>query len=129
MSINLMERAAARLDQRHRGWASSPVVYSRGLAQCELQASIGSTAFNRTDASGLAITDEHRDFIVAAADLVLAGERIEPAAGDQVRQIIAGAVHVFEVMAPAGEPVFRYSDPSRITLRIHSKRIDTETEA
>ena len=30
---------------------------------------------------------------------------------------------LYEVMAPGGEPPFRYSDPYRRTLRIHTKHV------
>jgi len=30
------------------------------------------------------------------------------------------------VMAPGKEPAWRYSDPYRKTLRIHTKHVDTE---
>jgi hypothetical protein len=35
-------------------------------------------------------------------------------------------VFVFEVNAPGGQPPFRYSDPYRRVLRIHTKHIATE---
>jgi hypothetical protein len=46
------------------------------------------------------------------------GERHGEADGDQV--------FVYEVLAPGGEPPWRYSDPYRRTLRIHTKHVGTE---
>ena len=35
-------------------------------------------------------------------------------------------VFVYEVLAPGNEPHYRYSDPFRQVLRIHSKHVGTE---
>ena len=47
-------------------------------------------------------------------------------AGDQVRETAGTNVFVYEVNAPGGQPPFRYSDPYRRVLRIHTKHIATE---
>jgi hypothetical protein len=43
-----------------------------------------------------------------------------------VLETVGAAVLVYEVNAPGGEPPFRFSDPDRRTLRIHTKHIGTE---
>ena len=63
------------------------------------------------------------------ADLDLGAGPILPRAGDQVRETVGGvgeSVFVYEVNAPGGQPPFRYSDPYRRVLRIHTKHIATE---
>jgi len=126
---NLMERAARRFASRRTGVLSSSVVYSRGDKSCTVSAAMAATKFTRTDEGGLNLSDEHRSFIIAAADLVFDGESatFEPAAGDQVRQTIGSVVEVYEVMAPAGEPVWAWHDRFGIERVIHAKRIDQES--
>jgi hypothetical protein len=68
----------------------------------------------------------NRDFLVAAADLVLGGNEIEPQAGDKIRETVDGTTYVYEVMAPKGEPVWRWADGCRVLRRIHSKQVGTE---
>jgi hypothetical protein len=58
-----------------------------------------------------------RDFLIRADLLVIAGNRITPERGDTV----VDDGKVYEVMAPAGEPPWRVSDPFGHMLRIHAK--------
>ena len=69
---------------------------------------------------------ESRDFLVLAADLVLAGKAELPRAGDRIRETDGGQIFLYEVMAPGGEPPWRYSDPYRRALRIHTKFVGME---
>lgn len=124
---DLLDRGAAFLeDQRHRHM-SRAVVYQRGTDAKELQATIGKTEFEQADDAGLIHRTESRDFLVRAADLDFGAGPILPRAGDQVRETVGTSVFVYEVNAPGGQPPFRYSDPYRRTLRIHTKHISTET--
>jgi len=124
---DLLDRGSAFLDdQRHRHM-SRTVVYQRGPDTKELQATIGKTEFEQADDAGLIHRTESRDFLVRAADLDLGSGPILPRAGDQVRETVGTSVFVYEVNAPGGQPPFRYSDPYRRTLRIHTKHIGTET--
>ncbi len=64
-----------------------------------------------------------RDYLVLTADLVIAGQAILPEIGDRIDEVSGGKIHKHEVLAaPTGE-VFRYADPFRIQLRIHTKEI------
>jgi len=127
---DMLDRGAAFLEsQRHQHMTRS-VVYRRGTDEKEVQATIGKTDFEQADDSGLIHRVESRDFLVRTADLDLGAGLILPRAGDQVRETvgtIAGSVFVYEVNAPGGQPPFRYSDPYRRTLRIHTKYIGTES--
>jgi hypothetical protein len=124
---DLLDRGSAFLeDQRHRHM-SRTVVYQRGSDAKELQATIGKTEFEQADEAGLIHRTESRDFLVRTADLDIGSGLILPRAGDQVRETVGTSVFVYEVNAPGGQPPFRYSDPYRRTLRIHTKHIGTET--
>ncbi len=123
---DLLEQGSAFLDdQRHRHMART-VVYRRGTGEVELSATIGRTVFEQADDRGLISRIESRDFLVRTADLVLSGAPVLPKAGDLVREPQDGKIFVYEVMAPGGEPPFRYSNPYRRTLRIHTKHTATE---
>ena len=127
---DLLDRGAAFLDaQRHRHF-SRPVLYRRGTDEKEVQATIGKTEFEQVDdvgGAGLIHRVESRDFLVRTGDLDLGAGPILPRAGDQVRETVGTSVFVYEVNAPGGQPPWRYSDPYRRVLRIHTKHIGTET--
>lgn len=123
---DLLEQGAAFLDdQRHRHM-SRPVVYRRGTDAKEVQATIGRTQFEQADEAGLIHRTESRDFLIRTADLDLGAGSIQPKAGDQVREQVGTQVLVYEVNAPGGQPPWRYSDPYRRVLRVHTKFVSAE---
>jgi len=123
---DLLEEGAAFLeDQRHRHM-SRAVTYQRGAQSKELLATIGRTEFEQADDAGLIHRTQSRDFLIRTADLDLGAGPTLPLAGDRVRETVDGTVFVYEVNAPGGQPPWRYSDPFRKTLRIHTKHVDTE---
>ena len=130
---DLLDRGAAFLDAQRHQHLSRPVLYrvgGRGTDEKEVQATIGKTEFEQADDAGLIHRVESRDFLVRTEDLDLGAGPILPRAGDQVRETVGVGgtnVFVYEVNAPGGQPPFRYSDPYRRTLRIHTKYIGTET--
>jgi len=123
---DLLDRGAAFLDAQRHKHLSRPVLYRRGTDQKEVQATIGKTEFEQADDAGLIHRVESRDFLVRTEDLDLGAGPILPRAGDQVRETVGLSVFVYEVNAPGGQPPFRYSDPYRKVLRIHTKHIATE---
>ncbi|MGD9688368.1 MAG: hypothetical protein AB7K52_04625 [Phycisphaerales bacterium] len=124
---DLLDRGSAFLDdQRHRH-LSRTVLYRRGAEEKEVQATIGKTEFEQADDAGLIHRVESRDFLIRAADLDLGAGPTLPRAGDQVRETSGTQVFVYEVNAPGGQPPFRYSDPYRRVLRVHTKHTGTET--
>ena len=114
---DLLDQGSAFLDDQRHKHMSRTVVYKRGAEAKEVLATIGRTEFEQADDAGLIHRMESRDFLVRTADLDLGAGPILPRAGDQV----------YEVNAPGGQPPFRYSDPYRRVLRIHTKHIGTET--
>jgi hypothetical protein len=123
---DLLEQGAAFLDdQRHRHM-SRAVVYRRGADAKEVQATIGRTEFEQADEAGLIHRTESRDFLIRAADLDLGAGPIQPKAGDQVREQVGTQVLVYEVNAPGGQPPWRYSDPYRRVMRVHTKFVGAE---
>ena len=110
--------------QRHKHLAHL-VAYCRGAETVLLLATVGQTSFEVEREFGLEKV-ESRDFLVRTQDLVLGDQQVEPRRGDRVKEAVGNEMAVFEVMAPGDEPPWRYSDPGRQTLRIHTKQVDTE---
>ena len=124
---DLLDRGSAFLDDQRHKHMSRTVVYQRGAEAKEVLATIGRTEFEQADDAGLIHRVESRDFLVRTADMDLGSGLTLPRAGDQVRETVGTQVFVYEVNAPGGQPPFRYSDPFRRVLRIHTKHIGTET--
>jgi hypothetical protein len=124
---DLLDRGSAFLDDQRHKHMSRTVVYQRGAEAKEVLATIGRTEFEQADDAGLIHRVESRDFLVRAADMDLGSGPTLPRAGDLVRETVGTQVFVYEVNAPGGQPPFRYSDPYRRVLRIHTKHIGTET--
>jgi hypothetical protein len=103
--------------------ASVDVVYERGAEQVPVKATIGKTEFELDDGSGVVVRIQSRDYLIPAADLQLSGSPTLPVAGDRIRETQGDKTFVYEVMAPGNEPHYRYSDPFRKLLRIHSKHV------
>jgi hypothetical protein len=122
---DLLAKGSEMLDRTRRAHLSRTVVYRRGDESVEIEATVGSTAFDRTDEYGVVYRIESRDYLVAAAALVLAGEAVTPKAGDRITETGEARVHEYEVMSPGAAPAWRYSDPQRRTLRIHTKFVRT----
>jgi hypothetical protein len=111
-------------DQRHRHLTTT-VTYRRDSQSVQVQATVGQTVFRIDGDLGATIRHVRRDYLVRAADLVLPPDTAPslPQRGDRILEA-SGGVH--EVMGPGGgEPDWRFSDPQRLTLRIHTKEIAT----
>ena len=127
---DLLQKGLAWLDDQRHAHMTQTVLYVRDAENAsytvELLATIGRTEFEQADEFGVIHKLQSRDFLIRAADLVLNSELTLPKPGDRVRETVGAQTFVYEVMAPGGEPPWRYSDPYRKTLRIHTKHIGTE---
>jgi len=124
--MDLLERGSAWLEDQRQRHMTRMVTYQRGGDSVEMAATIGRTEFEQADEFGAIRKIESRDYLVLTTDLVLAGVQTPPKAGDRIRETDAAKTFVYEVMAPGNDPPFRYSDPYRRTLRIHTKHVATE---
>ena len=130
---DLLEQGMTFLDEKRHEHMTRTVVYERdgvGGSTVEVQATLGETTFEQADDFGIVQKIESRDFIVRTVDLVLNDQPALPKSGDRIRDTDGEQVFIYEVSAPGtsgGEPPFRYSDPYRKALRIHTKHIATET--
>ena len=114
---DLLATASAWLDGRRRSHLSGMVTYRRGALWAEVRATVGRTTFQTTDDYGAVQEWQSRDYLILAADLADIGL---PQAGDTIVEADGAA---YEVLAPGGEPAWRWSDPYGRTLRIHTKQV------
>lgn len=120
---NLLKTGAEWLEGRRRAHMTSAVTYSRGANSVSVQATIGRTRFDVQRESGVHVKEETRDYIISVQDLVLAGQSVEPQAGDRIVEDAASSL-VYEVMPAEGtEQAWRFSDEFRIAYRIHAKLV------
>jgi hypothetical protein len=123
---DLLDKGSAWLEGQRKKHATRDVTYRRGAEQVVVKATIGRTLFEQDDGAGVIVRMQVRDYLIDAADLVLAGDVTLPAKGDRIEEIDGGKKHTHEVLPLGGEQHWRYSDPYRRTLRIHTKLIETE---
>ena len=113
--MGLLEDAATWLNDRRQECLSVLIEYRfRSGVSVELNASVGRTLFRAENEYGVTIRVESRDFLVSVENLP-----DEPQRGDRI--VYAG--RVYEVLAPNGEPVWRWSGSQHVTRRIHTKEI------
>ncbi len=123
---DMLEQGATWLDDQRHQHMTRTVSYARGASTVEVQATIGRTVFEQADEYGIVTKTESRDYLIRTTDLVLDGQPTLPKRGDQIRETDGETTFVYEVLSPGDEPVFRYADPYRKALRIHTKHIATE---
>ena len=114
---DLLRQGSQWLGQMQSQYCSSPVTYRRDQESHEVNATFGRTEYEVEDEYGLRVGAQVTDFLISAEVFPFD----EPEAGDQ---IVADGV-VFEVMNLAGKGHWRWSDPHRQTMRIHTKEVGT----
>ena len=122
---NKFATAATWLASQRKSHLSSPVVYRRGLAQVDKLSATKTAQQVEHDGEVNDIDEEleSADWIISTADLVLDDAVTLPASGDLIKETAGGVTYIWQVMAIAGEPCFRYCDSARVSLRIHTKLI------
>ena len=125
---DLLQTGSDWLLDQQKAHCSKAVTYQRpGHTAIQVQATIGRSTFEIQDDHGVVEEVEARDFLIQAADLEEGvGCFILPEAGDLIKEVLAGETVVFEVTAVGDEPPWRYSDPYRKTVRVHTKQVDVQ---
>lgn len=130
---DLIRAGAKMLNRVQREHCAQEITYQRGSDSVTLATTIGSSSGFSTREYGVREPWFARDYLIAVADLVLDGDRVEPQRGDRIvetfldedDEVLATLTH--EVLAPSEEePAWRYSDEHRIRYRIHTKQVATE---
>lgn len=120
---NLLATGATALAGWIKDHASVSVVYARsGTGSVTVSATQGQTSFEQTDAEGFGVRIDTRDYIVTAADLVI-GSAITPERGDTITETDGSLSRVHTVLGVGSEPCYRWCDPARKMIRIHTKQI------
>lgn len=124
---DILRTTSSWLEAKRHAIATSEVVYRRDDLAVTLQATIGRTEYQQDDGAGVLTRAESRDFLIRALDLVLDGFPALPEIGDRIEERHGGTTFTYEVL-PVGsmQPHYRYSDPFRATLRIHTKLVGEE---
>lgn len=122
-----LQRAHEWLESKRDTHATRSVTYTDGVNSVVVSATVGATSFDQLDEYRVVQKIQSHDFLILAADLILAYVVVLPNAGDQIRELRGGKTLVYEVMALSGtDRPWRYSDSHRRTLRVHTKHVDTE---
>jgi len=114
---DLLRQGNQWLQQQRTAHCSSQVTYRRDATEILVDATFGRTEYEVEDDYGLRVGAQVTDFLILATDFTPTFG--EPEAGDQ---IIADGM-VYEVMSLAGQGHWRWSDPYRTTMRIHTKEV------
>ena len=115
----MIEDAINSLREAQESILSHRVAYMRGSEGGIARGTIGRTVFRTTNEYGSWVRIETRDVIFRKGELAL-----EPQVGDII--IFDGAE--YEVLAPQGESVWRWSDPYRTAMRVHTKLVGEEAK-
>lgn len=115
----MLGNAIAWLERQRHTFLTTEVTYSRGEGSVTLLATVGKTLFKGEDQYGRLVYYTSRDYLVRSTDLVIGESQVIPEVGDHITD---GAC-TYEVLAPNGEPHWRWSDVNQGTMRIHTKEV------
>lgn len=121
----LSERGRDALTRAQKVAAGASVTYTRkaDASAVTLTAIEAETTVHSGELPGRVQVGE-RDYILAVADLMVAGAEVKPQIGDRIAQTLNGSACVFEVMDPwPGEACWRYSSQWRSRYRVHTKKV------
>lgn len=120
---DLLDQGLAWLDGQRERFLTRAVRYRRGVQELTVNATIGRTVFRLDSGLGVSQRLETRDYLIGAGQLAVLGQ---PKPGDRIIEDRGDQRHTAEVLAPGGEPSWRWSDNDRRTYRIHTKHLSTE---
>jgi len=114
----VLRKALAALRASEERWFGETVTYVPfGGGGYPVVAVPGRTVFRQQNEYGAYVRTETRDFVVKREHLAA-----EPQKGDEIEY----AGRRYEVLAPGGEPAWRWSDPAHTAYRIHTKLTEGE---
>ena len=125
--IDLLQKASEWLENKRTKYATCVVTYARGSQTAQVPATVGKTVFEVDEGFNILLRYEARDFLILTVDLVLGGIKTLPQKGDRIYETQDDTIYTYEVLAPGKEPCWRFSDPWRKTLRIHTKQTAAQT--
>ena len=123
----MLHRGQAWLAENLTKHASQDVVYQREDVSVVLSATIGKSEYEQDDGDGVITRAQVRDFLISTKDLLQSPIGTWPRRGDRIIETDGKITFVYELMSIGNEPPWRYSDPFRIKLRIHTKLVSQES--
>lgn len=121
---NMLANGVSRLQDLLQSHAATAITYRRGRVSLSFNATRGQSTFTDQDDMGI-VTVVTSDFLFPVSllqTLDATASLVEPKAGDVIEVSGQG---LYEVLGNDNEPPFRYSDPARTQLRVHTKQIST----
>lgn len=121
----MWKAAGKALEIALQAHAAGAVTYSRGANTVTLRAAPGRTLYERETAAGIIETVESKDFLFKTSELILGGSQTLPQRGDKLTEsdTETGKVYTYEVTGPGTEAVYRFADPMRRVIRLHTKQV------
>jgi len=108
--------------------AAVSVTYRRGSDETAgITAIVGRTEFEATDDEGGVLRSQSRDYLIAPADLVIDGSQTLPNVGDKILETVGSETHLYEVLTLGVEGHWRWSDPFRTLMRIHTRQVEVQS--
>lgn len=124
---DVLQSGMSFLASQMKSYAGQTVTYTPlGSTAITLTATVGSSILKLSDEYGnVQIYRTERDYLIAQADLVQGVTVVIPQKGDRITHIEGSKTNIYEVQAPTGEPVWRWSDSYRYRRRIHTKLVSS----
>jgi len=120
---DLLRQGSQWLESMRDTHLSSPVTYKRDVVSYPVNATFGRTSYEVADDYGATIQTHVVDFLILGKALPFEPEPadviVAPSTG-------SGQARRYEVMNLGGEGFWRWSDPYRTTMRIHTKDVGAE---
>lgn len=124
---DLLGEGLAHLASRLAGHAARTVRYERGGQSVAIPATCGRKLLKlQSEDGGIVMRWTDMDFVLPASALAIAGERITPEEGDQIRVDFGNGVELYEVAPYGREPHWRWCDHVRAMIRVHTKHVEDE---
>ncbi len=125
MMSDMLHRGQAWLADQLTKHASRNIVYQRDEISVELTATIGMSRYEQDDGEGVITRAQVRDYLIDTRSLIQSAIGTLPRRGDRILEQDGDTTFVFETMSIGSDPPWRYSDPFRVKLRIHTKQVET----
>ena len=124
---DMLHKGQSWLAAKLTRFASRMVTYQRDEVSVDLPATIGKSEYEQDNGEGVITRAQVRDFLINTKDLLASPIGTWPRRGDRILETDGDTTFVYELMSIGNEPPWRYSDPFRVKLRIHTKLVDTIT--
>jgi len=109
-----------------RAVAYVDAVYKRGSESCPIQPIKSSVDVELISGDGSVTVAKVILWRVLAEELVIQGQRVEPAEGDRIEEQVGTSKHTYEVQTVGGESCFEPADPAHQGFLIRSRLVQTE---